>query len=74
MNWLAQLRPGFWIPTAIYIVVCSATLLVSPHYPWYSTWLVPFLLLLLVQLRLKRRMCFPEACDADRTARPASIL
>jgi alpha-1,6-mannosyltransferase len=97
------------------LLVSSFTLLVSPHYPWYFTWLVPFLcfglspahlwltgscalmylwpdptgvatqsvksvmyvpflLLLLVQLRLKRRMCFPEACDADRTARPASIL
>jgi hypothetical protein len=97
------------------LLASSFTLLVSPHYPWYFTWLVPFLcfglspahlwltgscalmylwpdptgvatqsvksimyvpflLLLLVQLRLKRRMCFPEACDADRTARPASIL
>ena len=26
MNWLAQLRAGFWIPTAIYVVVCSAAL------------------------------------------------
>jgi hypothetical protein len=97
------------------LLASSFTFLVSPHYPWYFTWLVPFLcfglspahlwltgscalmylwpdptgiatqsvksviyvpflLLLLVQLRLKRRMCFPEACDADRTARPASIL
>jgi alpha-1,6-mannosyltransferase len=97
------------------LLASSFTVLVSPHYPWYFTWLVPllcfglspahfwltgscalmylwpdptgvatqsvksamyvpFLLLLLVQLRLKRRMCFPEACDADRTAQPASIL
>jgi hypothetical protein len=97
------------------LLASSFTLLVSPHYPWYFTWLVPFLcfglspahfwltgscalmylwpdptgiatqsvksvmyvpflLLLLVQLRLKRRMRFPEACDAERNARPATIL
>jgi alpha-1,6-mannosyltransferase len=97
------------------LLASSFTVLVSPHYPWYFTWLVPFLcfglspahlwltgscalmylwpdptgvatqsvksvmyvpflLLLLVQLHLKRRTRVPEACDADRSARPASIL
>lgn len=39
-----------------------------------SVMYVPFLLLLFVQLRLKRKIRVPEACDADRSARPASIL
>jgi len=93
----------------------SFTVLVSPHYPWYFTWLVPFLcfqfspahlwltgscalmylwtdptgvatqsvksvmyvpflLLVLVQLGLKRRMNSPEASYEDRSVRPASIL
>jgi alpha-1,6-mannosyltransferase len=97
------------------LLASSFTVLVSPHYPWYFTWLVPFLcfglspahlwltgscvlmylwpdptgvatqsvksvmyvpflLLLLVQWRLKRWIRVPEACDADRTAQPASIL
>jgi alpha-1,6-mannosyltransferase len=97
------------------LLASSFTVLVSPHYPWYFTWLVPFLcfglspahlwltascalmylwpdptgvatqsvksvmyvpflLLLLVQLCLKRWIRVPEACDADRTAQPASIL
>jgi alpha-1,6-mannosyltransferase len=97
------------------LLASSFTVLVSPHYPWYFTWLVPFLcfqfspahlwltgscalmylwtdptgvatqsvksvmyvpflLLVLVQLGLKRRMNSPEASYEDRSVRPASIL